>query len=62
MAWAVVTGASSGIGRDIAIELSRLGYDLVLCARRGDKLEELKAMLKTNAEIIPMDLSVLENC
>lgn len=62
MAWAVVTGASSGIGRDIAVELSRLGYDLVLCARRGDKLEELKAVLKTNTETISMDLSIQENC
>lgn len=62
MAWAVVTGASSGIGRDIAIKLSQLGYDLVLCARRGDKLEELKAILKTNVEIITMDLAISENC
>lgn len=62
MAWAVVTGASSGIGRDIAIELSKAGYDLVLCARRGDRLEELRAMLKTNVEIITMDLAISENC
>lgn len=62
MAWAVVTGASSGIGRDISLLLSKKGYDLVLVARRGDRLEELKTMLKTNAEIITMDLSVSENC
>lgn len=62
MAWAVVTGASSGIGRDIAIELSDRGYDLVLVARRGDRLEELKTVLKTNAEIVIMDLSNIGNC
>lgn len=62
MAWAVVTGASSGIGRDIAKILSAKGYDLVLVARRSDRLEELRTMLKTNAEIITMDLSISENC
>lgn len=62
MAWAVVTGASSGIGRDIAIILSRMGYDLVLVARRADRLEELKAMLGTNVETVTMDLSIAENC
>lgn len=62
MAWAVITGASSGIGRDIAIILSQMGYDLVLVARRADRLEELKAMLGTNVETVTMDLSIAENC
>ena len=39
---ALVTGASSGIGRDIARYLSTLGYDLVIVARRENLLEELK--------------------
>ena len=38
---ALVTGASSGIGRDMARELSRRGYDLIITARRRDRLEEL---------------------
>ena len=42
MATAIITGASSGIGREMAIILSGMGYDLILAARRGDKLEELK--------------------
>lgn len=59
---ALVTGASSGIGRDIARELSGLGYDLVIVARNREKLEELKNELKTNVEVISMDLTSEENC
>ncbi|MDD6734973.1 MAG: SDR family oxidoreductase [Clostridiales bacterium] len=62
MPTAVITGASSGIGRDIAIELSRRGYDLILAARRTDRLRELSAILKTHAEIIGIDLSNEVNC
>ena len=59
---ALITGASSGIGADIAVELSNLGYDLVLVARRKTRLEELKRKLKTKVEIIPMDLGSTFNC
>lgn len=58
---ALVTGASSGIGRDIAHELDKRGYSLILCARREDRLLELKNQLK-NAQIITKDLNVVENC
>jgi hypothetical protein len=59
---ALITGASSGIGRDMARYLSNLGYDLVIAARRENLLEELKKDLKTNVEIEVVDVSVKENC
>lgn len=59
---ALITGASSGIGRDIAIYLSELGYELIVVARRKERLEQLKKICKTNIEIIDMDLSKEENC
>lgn len=59
---ALVTGASSGIGRDIAKELSKRGYDLILVSRDLGRLNKVKAQLETNAEVISLDLSVPENC
>lgn len=59
---ALVTGASSGIGRDIAIALSDMGYDLILVARRKTKLEQLKKQLPGKTTTIVMDLSSTANC
>lgn len=59
---ALVTGASSGIGRDIARELSNRGYDIIAVARDGNKLNELKEELKTKVEIIAIDISDSESC
>lgn len=43
-----ITGASSGLGRQMAVEFSRRGYRLALAARRLDALQELQAELETN--------------
>lgn len=59
---ALITGASSGIGRDMARVLSNKGYDLILVARDSKKLTLLKQELKTNVDIIPMDLESVDNC
>ena len=59
---ALITGASSGMGRDMAKILSHKGYDLILVARDEKKLEEVKKKLKTETKIVVMDISNEENC
>jgi short-subunit dehydrogenase len=54
--WAVVTGASSGIGRAIAKQLAAEGMNLVLTARRADRLHELADTLPVEVDCIPLDL------
>jgi len=59
---ALITGASSGIGKDMAKYLSKLGYDLVIVARRKELLEELSKELNTKVEIEVCDVSSASNC
>lgn len=59
---ALITGASSGIGKDMAKYLASKNVDLILVARRKDKLEELKKELSVNTKIINMDLGIEKNC
>ena len=59
---ALITGSSSGIGKDMATILSDMGYDLILVARSLDKLNELKKQLKTDVKVITMDISSVDNC
>ena len=58
----LITGASSGIGRDMVRELSKKGHDLILVARDFEKLKEVKQELGTNVEIVSMDISDINNC
>lgn len=62
--FAVVTGASTGIGRAVAIALAKKGFFIALVARRIDKLEETKKLIVDaggKAEIFPTDLSKIES-
>ena len=59
---AVITGASSGIGYEIAKVLSKDGYSLVLVSRDEDKLEKIKKELECEVQIIVADLSNMEEC
>lgn len=59
---ALVTGASSGIGYEISKYLAKRGYDIIVVARNRQALENLKKEIKTNVQIVCMDLSVVDNC
>ena len=59
--WAVVTGASGGIGRAIAVDLARRGLDLMIAARQQEDLEklaeELDSRFATETRVLVGDLS-----
>lgn len=58
---ALITGSSSGIGRELATVLAREGYDLIITARREDRLQEIKRELENkynhNVYLFTCDLS-----
>lgn len=59
---AMITGASSGLGKDFAIKLSNMGYDLVLVSRNETGLKNVAKLCKTKTYVVKMDLSEAENC
>ena len=60
--YAVITGASSGIGVEFAKRLAKKDYHLILVARRQERLEKLKKKLGTPCDIITADLGKEEEC
>lgn len=62
--WALVTGASSGIGAEFARQLAARGMHLILTARREDRLrevaDELHRRYAAKCEVLPLDLSAAD--
>jgi len=60
--YAVITGASAGLGTEFAKQLAEKGYKLILTARREDRLKALAESLPVECIIVPADLSKTEEC
>lgn len=60
--YAVITGASAGLGVEFAKRLSAKGYKLVLVARREERLRKLAKHLKTECMAVAADLTKEEDC
>ena len=60
--YAVITGASAGLGTEFAKQLAAKGYKLILTARREDRLQALAETLPVECIVIPADLSKKEEC
>lgn len=58
---AIITGASSGIGAATAIQLNEAGYNVVLAARRADKLKDVSKHLNENNLLLEVDVTNIED-
>lgn len=59
---ALITGATSGIGRDMAILLAKQGIDLIIASRDTKKMNQLARRLPVNVKTVTVDLSKEEDC
>lgn len=55
---ALITGATSGIGKATSIEFAKNGIDLVICGRRQERLDELKTSLGKQVEVHTLNFDV----
>lgn len=58
MKTALITGATSGIGKATAIALSKENFNLIICGRRKDRLEELRTRLSEDCEVLSLSFDV----
>ena len=56
--WALVTGASAGIGEEFCVQLAEKGMNIISVARRKDRLDKLGEKLKSDYGIITLELSI----
>jgi NADP-dependent 3-hydroxy acid dehydrogenase YdfG len=62
---AIVTGASSGLGVAFAVALAEAGADIVVCARRAERLKDTKAAIEAEGRrclAVPADVTSPEAC
>lgn len=59
---ALITGATSGIGREMAVVLAQMGCDLILASRNTKKMKQLKRRLPVQVRTVTVDLSREKDC
>ena len=59
---ALITGATSGIGRDMAVLLAKQGIDLIIASRDTKKMEQIACRLPVNVKTVTVDLSKATDC
>src|SRR6266508_2888505 len=56
----LITGASSGLGAEMAVQFAALGYDLALCARRTERLDDLKKQIAGGHPGVRVEVKALD--
>merc|ERR1712055_1211902 len=63
--WAVVTGATDGIGKGFSVELAKQGMNIVLVSRNMEKLKvvakEIEEMSEVKTKVVDIDFSIVKN-